>query len=200
MLRKSLIVAIALFGLTAAAPRAEAAPVTCPMNPLPSERVFTLSTPGAVCAASGVGNLSGNNDYINDVLNGVDFWTTIDKSDDAVTGTFPSALTITGGGALAGTFSFSSQLWSTYDRLIIALKSGQGQLDPDWGAFELPTNVTSGSWTISGQQGLSHINLYGHVGVTKQDIPPPTVPEPTTLVLFGSSLALAARRLRRSRQ
>jgi hypothetical protein len=64
---------------------------------------------------------------------------------------------------LSGTFSLTASLLSGFTDFVIAFKTGQGNLNPDWAAFKLPAGVTSGTWTISGSQALSHANLYGKV-------------------------------------
>jgi hypothetical protein len=161
--------------LSASVANAVPVSVMCPGTPATTDREFTVTTdPGsAVCLASAPGNLNGNADAINALG-----YITLDKSDDLITGALPQSLTATPPtSGLSGTFSFSAP---GYTNFVIAFKSGQGQLDPDWAAFTLPNGVTSGTWAISGAQALSHVNLYGQV-----------VPVPAAAWLFGSALGLA---------
>ncbi len=162
-----------------------AAPVSvmCPGTASTADREFTITTnPGsAVCLASAPGNLNGNGDAIN--LLG---YLTLDKSDDLVSGVLPQSLTATPPtSGLSGTFSFNAP---GYTNFVIAFKSGQGQLNPDWAAFTLPNGVTSGTWAISGQQALSHVNLYAQV-----------IPVPAAAWLFASAFGLLGLALRRTR-
>ncbi|MCG6864319.1 MAG: VPLPA-CTERM sorting domain-containing protein [Thiogranum sp.] len=147
--------------------------VNCPGTAATTDREFTVTTdPGtAVCLASDSGNINGNNDAVN--LLG---YITLDKTDDLTSGAVPQSLTAsppTSG--LSGTFSFVAP--AGYTNFVIAFKSGEGQLDPDWAAFSLPNGVTSGEWAISGNQELSHANLYAQA-----------VPVPAAVWLFGSGL------------
>jgi hypothetical protein len=94
---------------------------------------------------------------------------------------------------LSGDFSFVAP--AGYYNFVIAFKSGQGVLDPDWAAFILPAGVTSGNWSISGAQALSHVNLYGQVCPTS-GCPDPgpgpgpgQTPIPGAAFLMGSVLA-----------
>lgn len=153
--------------------------VSCPGTVVTTDREFGVTTdPGtATCLAFGTGNINGNNDAINDLG-----YITLDKSDDLTSGDLPQALTITSAvGDLSGTFVIDAP---GYTNFVLAFKSGQGQLDPDWAAFTVPSGVTTGSWSISGQQSLSHANLYAQV-----------VPIPAAGWLLGTGvLALAAAR------
>jgi hypothetical protein len=146
----------------------------CPGTTSTADREFTITTdPGtAVCLAYDAGNINGNNDAINQLG-----YVTIDKSDDGTSGIAPDALSSTGSltSGLSGDFSFTAP--AGYTNFVIAFKSGQGQLDPDWAAFILPNGVTSGDWSISGNQALSHVNLYAQV-----------VPVPAAVWLFGTGL------------
>lgn len=194
--RLALIVTV-LAGTSVAA---GAAPITvsCPGTAATTDREFTLTTdPGATCLAWGAGNINGNNDAVN-VLG----YVTLDKSDDTVSGVLPGVLTATPPeSGLFGTFSIAPTAATQYSNFVIAFKSGQGQFDPDWAAFVLPAGVLSGSWAISQQQELSHVNLYG-IRCTTTPCTPPTgdpIPEPATMLLVGLGLAAAgvARRHRR---
>jgi hypothetical protein len=154
---------------------ADAASVNCPGTAVTTDREFQLTTSvAAVCLASAAGNLNGNSDAINALG-----YVTLDKSDDATTGALPGALTFTPPtSGLSGTFSITAPGYSSF---VLALKSGQGQLNPDWVAFLLPAGILSGAWAIlNGNQQLSHANLYG--------LPTPT-PLPGALVLMGTALA-----------
>lgn len=159
-----------------AANSANAAPVSvdCPGTASTADREFTITTdPGtAICLAYAPGNINGNNDAINQLG-----YVTIDKSDDNTNGIAPNALSSSGSltSGLSGDFSFTAP--AGYTNFVIAFKSGQGQLNPDWAAFSLHNGVTSGDWAISGSQALSHVNLYAQV-----------VPVPAAVWLFGSGL------------
>jgi hypothetical protein len=170
----------------AAAGSAQAVVVFCPGTASTADREFSIDTSvAASCLTFGTGNISGNGDAINDLG-----YTTLDKSDDGTTGTLPTALSLTGSGTLSGTFSISAAA-AAFGPLVLAFKSGEGVLDPDWAAFLLPAGVLSGTWAISGSQALSHANLYG--GGT----PPVQTPEPMSALLLGSGL-LFTRLLKRS--
>jgi PEP-CTERM motif len=176
--------------LAVTAVSAQADVISCPGTAATTDREFTLTTAiAATCLAFGTGNINGNGDAINSLG-----YTLLDKSDDSISGLTPfNWLSITGSGTTGGGFSFTAP--PGYTSFVIAFKSGEGQLDPDWAAFLLPAGILSGSWSISGQQSLSHANLYGLRGSSFQ------VPEPSTLVLFGiafAGLALARHRTGRA--
>ncbi len=167
----ALTVCALLFPLHAA----DAASVNCPGTAATTDREFQLTTTVAsVCLTSGAGNINGNNDAINALG-----YVTLDKSDDTISGVLNGALTFTPPtSGLSGTFSINAPGYSNF---VLVLKSGEGQLDPDWAAFLLPAGILSGAWAIlNGNQALSHANLYGQ--------PTPT-PLPGALVLLGTALA-----------
>jgi hypothetical protein len=179
---------------------AQAAEAFCPTgldsgDASATQRIFGVTTttgPDAECFSFGTGN---NPDPI------TAGYTLIDKEE---TGSEEAAgLVLTGLGTTAGTFSFNVSLWSSYSNLIIVFKSGDGQRDPDWAAFDLDPLTISGLWNIypTGTQSLSHASLYGLA--TGSGTGPDTgsaVPEPASLALLGSGLAFAAARFRRRRK
>ena len=153
-----------------------AAIVSCPGTAATTDREFTLdTTPDATCLAFDAGNLSGNGDSVNDLG-----YITLDKSDDGTSGAVEGSLTFTPPtSGTSGTFSLDTAQLSGYTDFVLALKTGEGQLNPDWAAFSLPAGATSGDWAVSGQQALSHAVLYGKVA---------PVPLPAAVWLFGASL------------
>lgn len=182
------VIAFAVLFGTAAMTPSHAVAVSCPGTAATNDREFTLTTnPGSTCllfhqgGPSSGSNISGNpsNDpFLNSTV-GEDF-SLLSKSDGS-DGLFPGLLTISGQGSTSGTFSFTLPPIDNW-LFAIGFKSGNGQLNPDWAIFELPVGVTSGSWSISGNQALSHVNLYG----TEINV----IPVPAALPLAATGLTL----------
>ena len=155
---------------------ASAVTVSCPGTVITTDREFSLSTSSAsTCLATGTGNINGNGDTINNLG-----YVTIDKSDNTTLYVgVDGELTISGTGGLSGSFSFTPV--AGYSNYVLALKSGEGQIDPDWAAFLLPAGVTSGDWAITaGSQTLSHANLYAQISA---------IPLPAGIWLLGTVVA-----------
>jgi hypothetical protein len=116
----------------------------------------------------------------------------LDKSDDTISGVLNGLLTLTPPtSGLSGIWAIGSTL--LYHNFILALKSGEGQADPDWGAFQV--SALSGTWSISLSQALSHGNLYGQAcptGGCPENETPPATPLPGAAWLFGTVLASGA--------
>jgi len=118
--------------------------------------------------------------------------------DDSSQGGDPAEGMLSGSGNLrsgrSGSFSIAGDAGWQY---LIAFKTGVAARDPDWMAFLLPRGVTSGEWSISGQQSLSHVRLWG--GLVDEPVVP-QVPLPAAVWLLGSGLLglLALGRRRRA--
>jgi hypothetical protein len=179
MCRAAALVFLAAFGLISSA---DAAVIQCPGTPGDDDREFTIDAPvGTTCFASGTGNLSGNPNGQNPdpFLVANPTLVLLDKTDDTDTHQgIANEITIHSGiGGASGTFSVT--LPSGFTTFYLALKSGTGQLDPDWVVFQLaPGTISNAQWTVS-SQGLSHMNLYA--------VPAP-VPVPGALPLLLAAL------------
>lgn len=171
-------VAVALAGLMAAAQPAGAGTVNCPGTAATTDREFqvTVASGDPLCLASGVGNINGN-PMQDPFLQANTGWTFVDKDDSSNVIDF--GFSYTGDETKVGTFTLTPVAGFKY---ALGLKSGQGQLDPDWAVIELPLGTLGGQWKIaSGNQSLSHANLY-KMAVSE-------VPLPASLPLLLAGLA-----------
>lgn len=84
-----------------------------------------------------------------------------------------------------GTWAIDPAFWTHYGNAVIAIHVGEGAGDPDYFAWSITNNATSGTWAYNrlsgGGGGLSNFRLFasgpGHV-----------VPEPTSLGLLAAGL------------
>lgn len=199
---------ISVFGLISGASAVFSGSVDC----VGTNQTFTLTTtPTAACfatAALGANNISGNALGANpDPL--FAFYLSafgapallIDKNDDAISGTNTAALTVANS-TLTGAWSFAALIapaGKIYTDLILAFKTG-GNKDKIsvWAAFLLPDGVQSGTWSTTGKNGLSHVNLYGRLIDAPPPPPPSPVPLPATAwLMFAGIGALSGMRRRK---
>ena len=170
-----------------------------------TSRIFSVTADAALgCLLAGAGNINGNNQGDAGFI--AQGWAFVDASDNSAgahNGWLASAFSLTSG--LSGNFSIDAAAWSTYDRVAIGFKSGNGRSDPDWAIFELANNTPGGLWAITGaQQALSHAILYG-LGTAPPPqpavLPPPPSPaliaEPPMWLLAALALAGLAPHIRR---
>jgi hypothetical protein len=173
------------------------AAIVCPDKPDSGIRMFRLEmAPGAQCWDYDLGNVpnktSGRNQDVffegdggprepfDGLLHVPAGFSLLDKSDQ--TGDpFEGLLTGTNGltRGLSGEFNIAGNPAWQY---LIIFKTGVARGDPDWAAFLLPRGVLSGSWSIDGQQALSHVQVWG--GGDQQTL----VPLPAAVWLLGSGL------------
>ena len=131
-----------------------------------------------------------------DSIFGFDDWIYIEKTNNAGSGGADEygalgaaasiGLNLTGD-VNSGTWSVNSNVFSTYEDVVLVMKGGVS----NYIAFDL-NGETSGSYITAllknnGQsQGISHISAYVRGGGT----PPPAVPEPSTYAMFGAAFLI----------
>ena len=157
---------------------ASAVTTNCPGTAVTTDREFQMDTnPATTCLSFGPGNISGNPNT-DPFLQACAGWMLVDQDNN--NNEMDHLFSITGNGTLAGTFSFTGAVEGF--KYALGLKSGNGQLDPDYAIFGL-NGATSGSWSIlNGNQTLSHANLY------KMAVETAAIPLPASLPLLLAGL------------
>ena len=158
---------------------ASAVTTNCPGTAVTTDREFQTDTnPATTCLNFGPGNISGdpNTDPFLQAFAG---WMLVDLDDN--NNQMDHSFFITGNGTKSGTFSFTGAMEGF--KYALGLKSGNGQLDPDYAIFGL-NGATSGSWSIlNGNQPLAHANLY------KMAVDTTAIPLPASLPLLMGGIA-----------
>ena len=188
---RSLAVASVLLGIGMAG-TAHSAMIQCATDPVPGENYMRTSGVSA-CLDAGVGepSLTGNLDNDPFLTGGgtAAGYSFVGKDDS---GPNPYSVgTDNDEGGLSGTWSIASSFWDNFSSGAIGFKFGGGtKATPNtWFVYELIHGATTGNWEFSGNNALSHVNLYGGSAAR--------VPEPATLGLLGVGLlglGVAARR------
>ncbi|MDX1756401.1 MAG: PEP-CTERM sorting domain-containing protein [Marinobacter sp.] len=172
--------------------QALAASVLCSTDPT-KNRLSVDDSQVSACLASGTGNLTGelHNDLFLNSSAGADYEPA--GKQPSFDNPFNIAYSQTGE---AGSWSFDSSFWNTYNSGAIAFKFGTGNQPDEWFVYSLQLGMTGGDWAFINEYGrgggLSHVNLYG--------ASPVPVPEPGTLALLGLGILGVAGRKRRQQQ
>jgi hypothetical protein len=104
------------------------------------------------------------------------------------------------GNSTSGTWSLSSNLWTSYSALYLGFHFGNGGGSPDSFVVQLQNNSLSGAWSFLAvaPDAVNGLSNYYLLGVADGSPPPGRIPEPASMALVG--VALLAAGLARRRQ
>lgn len=118
---------------------------------------------------------------------GINTWEELSKDDGFGDISGNIDLLVDSVGDTSGTWSFDPSVWDKYTSIAIVLKDGKYFEKDDeaiwWSAYLLTTGTSSGEWDFGQKNALSHFAVYGD---------PSPVPEPATMMLFGTGLVSLA--------
>lgn len=173
LLAFSVIVALAFSSLIATSAFA----VPCGIGYLTTSTACADGPAGVVNDSAGVLNAG--------AFFGINTWEELSKDEGGGNISGNIDLTVVSVGSPSGTWSFNPNVWNNYTSIAIALKDGNylGNAGPPsiwWSAYLLAPDISSGTWDFGWDKELSHFTVYGD---------PAPIPEPATMLLFGTGLA-----------
>lgn len=185
VLRAALLVAVWSAG------GAQAATVYCPNGPSGSLSVPTSGRYVQVTNAANPGACYYQDGNLTNAQIAAAGYTLLDKN--GTEGTRVGSLLGSGfpGGSTSGTWTLTSNLWTSFSKLFLAFHFGNGSGSPDSFIVELESGKLSGNWALgaiapAGLNGLS--NYYLLTGPGLPPPPPGTVSAPATLALVAVAL------------
>ena len=186
--------------LVAGASVAQAATISCPDPIGDFERQFSLSDAMDPCFY-GTGNAT--DDEIDGYYPG-ESWTEVgEETEDGQSGLLDISGSTWGQPPEDGDYWISDPFWSLYGEAVISIHVGNASTDPnnefanepDHFVFMIDPGTEHGTWSyltnLGDGGGLSNFKLYG------RGTP---VPEPSTLLLLGTGLAMVGLRARRKKK
>lgn len=144
-------------------------------------------TPFGVCADGPLGDANDSVGDMNNVLafGGFSDWFELTKAepgDDS--GDADPAIWTGDFVGPTGNFTLNADLWTSYENLAVVLKDGGSTTNKDikWSVYMLVNPDLAYEWDYDGRKNISHLTLYARPA---GDTP---VPEPATMLLFGTGL------------